>query len=545
MNKIALVCIIGIAIYPFLIPLFFNDEFTASTMIAAKLLLQSGSTFAGSNFLLATNEVFTHSWTWQQQTASLLTSFPGSVYLLSETTLITGVPLPTLTYLPVSYSVLLLSVYLLARMFYRRFFANGQSTILLVCILSMYSMLSWDVAIENVGFGYLSVTFAESMLIFYLIIKCVDIRSFKRYEIPLVLLFLAITITHLREPILILGGLVTYGLFLIISGSAKAPFLTQLLLLGVVLFIIISFQPTYFSLLGQVNIGYAFDNFIRYLAGGFERTIYELPNSAGVGVPTPLYATIIQKISGWFDVGVIAIISVPLMLSRKLRSYLATSNLSYTYVLVVGESLTFFLFYFLFYQGINFGFIYVWLLQILLVALIPVFFKSRKYLGRVFLIAIICMAALLAIQNSVSIYLYANNSSYSAQPGKQAIGASNFLISQSGNSLEFVGASMQVSSVLLGQMSAYPGQKLQHVVSEVLYSYNIDFEKGGVSSAYGNMTAYLNYFVVTKYETQNGIYGDVNPSYLNSSQLATITTVLDAEQNVIFDSGISTIYSLT
>lgn len=545
MNKVALACIVGMMIYPFIIPRFMNDEFLQGTMIAAKLLSQSGSTSAASHLLLATNSIGTPSWTWQQNVAGLLTFLPGAVFLLSEVSLVTGASPAALAYLPISYFILMVSVYLLARVFYKKAFGVSRSAILVICILSVYSLLSWDVPIENVGFSYLSVAFAEGILALYLIIQSAERRNFKQFLIPLILLFLMITMTHQREPTLILGGLATYGLVALVLKSAPRKFLTQLFWLGITLIVVISFQPFYFSLLGGVSFSRSFESFISYLAGGFTRTIYDLPYSGGAGVPTPSYAAVISKVSGRFFIAAVALITIPFFLSQRLRSIARSNKLSLAYVMVVGASLAYFSFYFLFYQGINFGLIYVWLLTILLVAVVPVFHDFKRFLGKVILVTVIAIVVVLAISNTVFISLYANNSSYSAQPGQQAVGASDFLISHSGDTFEVVGASMQVSSVLLGQMSAYPTQKLQSVVSEVLYSYNIDYQKGGVASAYGNMTAHLNFLIITNYEMHNGIYGDVLPSYLNPSQLGDIVRTLNERQDVLFDSSTSIIYGLS
>jgi len=533
------------------------DPFDSSSVIAARLLSQFGSTGISNSYI--NNLTFNiPGWTWQTDTQALLSFTPGSSIILAELNLVTGAPLVALSYLPVSLIIIILGAFVFgryiwqfvrsSRSFYRRAF-------FIVLCLSVYSEVSLDLLGRFYGLEFHGINESLFLLFVFVFVKGVDEGKIRIHSPVLVLIFLGMLFTHQTEPLLIVGGLSAYVFVLAVSdrlGSDNRRLLSQLSYVLVPLVALAALQSYYFYLLGNFDLGSLDQRLMAYFTGGITQVSFGLSSYSASGLLEYVLLLLLEKSYAWLMAALIVSISLLYIFQRRIRASIGNmSKQFFLFAVMVGVSLVWSASYFVYYQGLNFGFEYPWLLQLLL--LLPIMIIAAvgkvpvKSLGITLIVILVSLASINAVSSSISFQNTVSQGPFASKVGAESLGLVPF-ISTFSNREYLIGASVGVSSIMFRQLASYPAIYTTLIILIPYGGFLSSYGQGGASGMYSDLRSHLNLLVFTSNELRNGLYGDVSSSYganayFTVSQLANLTSILEKNTNLVYDSNNAVLYS--
>lgn len=530
------------------------DPFVSDTTTMANLLSAFGSTGASSAYLHGAAGFSVPGWAWQPETVELLNFFPGSGFLLASLHLVTGAPVVPLSYVPVSYVVVILGMVLLARNAWK--VAESSHSIrkvifVSIVALSIYSAISSNIIGRFYGLEYHGLNLALFVIFCAILLKAISEDKMRTFIGPLVILFGSMLTIHQTEPTLIIGGLASYLLVLFVLnllGSKNRRQVYQIATLFVPVMMLGTLQSFYYLVLGGLNFSYISQRLTEYLTGA------AAPISLGAttsGV-LPMFDLLLEKGYAWGMLGVVILVSTYyLAAGRSRREDTRKGAQFFFFAIMIGASVAYSLSYFAYYGGISFGFVYPWLLQIFVLISVALTRSANRSFNKLVAILIVSLAFLAAVNaatSTVTLSFYAQQGPFVSTIGIESSQALPFVVTRSGTQ-ETVGASIGASSYMYRELADYPLTSYTLDTIVPLSGYIPFYSETGVLGTYSEMHGSLNLFVITAYESKNGLYGDVSSTYggtsayLNVSQVADLLAVIELHSARIYSStGVSLYY---
>jgi len=545
------------------------DPFIAYTIIMAKLISELGSTGQASQYL-SNLPVDVH--TWQLSTYTLLQNMYGSGVLLAILHLISGVSIIQLAFLPIPGALSMCMLYLILRRLSNLVDATLMSASLIfsfVAILGMYAYMLEDVVGKFYAFDFHAINYALYLMCLYCIIRLSESKSSPSYFVASVIASAASTFIHYTLPIVLIGGLAAYVTFSwLVSGGGKMQ------RLPLVLAVILCLQSFYFGMLGRANISQTLTSLLGYFSGGF----IESQQTQAYAL-SPLYQVQILLAKAYTYSAVVFVIAVTAVLFR-IRGR-RSKPIAATYSLIVGGSLVYFLSYFQYYGHVNFGFVGGWLLQpLLIVTVVMILPRQRREtettvdtrstatfdgfgdnvsgiskagekdsrpraFRRLVLATLLILSLLQAVNTTFVADARLSYGAMVAEPRLESVDLQSFSITHLSAERFLIGASSEASSDLYSRLADYDANQVATVMS-AYFTGNSTFG-GDTSLAYAQLRHDFNYLILTKYELSNGLYGGATPDglweYLNATEVTNLKSVLDSNQNLVYNSGDGYLYS--
>ena len=524
------------------------DPFVSSTIISAKLISQLGSANAGYNYIHNVTQTGTPGWTWQGDTESFLGSVYGSGIILVSLHMITGAPLLTLSYLPIPYFLIILLSFLFARFVLAKIKSSNTrmpeiKIFLIIAFLSTFALVGTDLVGRYYGLEFHAINEALLILFLYLMLTGIGDHRLRRHIIELFVLFSAMVIIHVDEPIIIEGALIVYLLSILIFGKSSRDERyqrKQIMYLLIPMTIIASLQAFYFEVLGGFDFSFIDRRLLAYVSGEFTQPIFGQPAIPGI---SQIYLAFLEKFYGYLGLVYVISIFVVYFAKKRLKVINGSSNQFFLFCLIVGGSLAYSISFFSYYGGFNFGFLYPSLLQLFLMLSISyLFVKGGKRLRGFFMIGIIMLAAISSSSTIIIIY----QSTVSQGPFVFELGTESsqilpFVLKNGNGSRYLIGGSIGVTSTIYRELVDSPLIDTRLVIPVTLGGYTQFYENGGAHNMSAELHATLDLLVFTRHELDSGMYGDVS-SYLSSSQMSILTSTLNANSDIIFASDTSVVY---
>jgi hypothetical protein len=547
------------------------DPFIAYTIVMAKLIGELGSVGEASQYLSSLPVV--HS--WQLTTYTLLhQDMYGSGVLLAILHLVTGGPIILLTFLPIPGALSMCMLYLILRRLSKLVDATLRSASLifsLVAIVSMYAYMLEDVVGKFYAFDFHAINYALYLMCLYCIIRLSESKSNRSYFVAVAVASAASNMIHYTLPLVLIGGLAAYVTFSwFVSGDVKMQRLPLLLA------VISSLQSFYFGLLrSRANVSQTLTSLLEYFSGGF---VEFRPTQAYA--LSPLYQVQILLAKTYTYSAVIFVVAVSAVLFR-IRGR-RPKPMAAAYCLIVGGSVVHFLSYFQYYGRVNFGFVGGWLLQpLLIVTVVMIWARQRRETERAVdtrstatldgfgssdsgiskavekdsmprALPKLMLATLLILNllHAGNITLVADaRLSYGAmvsEPGLESTDLQSFCITHLSGGHFLIGASSEVSSDLYSRLAEYDLDQVAAVIP-AYFTGNSTFTSN-TSLACAQLRHDFNYLILTSYELSNGLYGGVTSEglweYLNAREMTDLKSVLDSNQNLVYNSGRAYLYLL-
>ncbi len=523
------------------------DPFDSTTIMMAQLITHFGSYDRSYAYVQNAAQIFIGGWTWQQNVATFLPDFPGSGLLLASLHLMTNAPIVSLSYLPIPYAIVILGSYLINKLVWKMIQKNSKYLPVFIAIscLSVYS----EVVAELVGRFYGLEFHAENLslyvLFLFLLIKGVNEGKVKAYTSIMILLFMGMLIIHYSEPVFITGGLLVYLAVLVASnrlGANNRKQIIEISYLTICLSVLESLQAFYFTTFSNLNQFNVEQRFVSYLSGGISQISFL--NSQFVPHSKVLvYESLLSKSYADMMFALVTLVSILYLVHKGTRRAINRSKkVFFLFTIIIGSSLAYSLSYFAFYGGINLGFQYTWILQLLLVlSLFSIGVDlGRKRLSTVGSLCIVILMFLVVLNSTFSTMLLIVNSSEGSFSTQQSIGSSEFLdfVTNNGsNNRYLIGSSVGMTSLIFRDLSQYPISNLPLVIPTTLGGYTRYYADGGILNLTSTLKSQLNYMVVPTSNIQNGLWGDVN-SYYNSSIVSGIVLTLNGDTDIVYSSNV-------
>jgi len=546
------------------------DPFIAYTIIMAKLIGKLGSVGQASQYLSSLPLV--HS--WQLSTYTLLhQDMYGSGVLLAILHLVTGGRIIQLTFLPIPGALSMCMLYLILRRLSKLVDATLRSASLifsLAAIVSMYAYMLEDVVGKFYAFDFHAINYALYLMCLYCIIRLSESKSNPSYFVAVAVASAASNIIHYTLPLVLIGGLAAYVTFSwFVSGGAKMQRLPLLLA------VISSLQNFYFGLLRtRANIMQTLTSLLEYFSGAF---VEFRPTQAYA--LSPLYQVQILLAKTYTYSAVIFVVAVSAVLFR-IRGR-RPKPMAAAYCLIVGGSVVYFLSYFQYYGHVSFGFVCGWLLQpLLIVTVLMIWARQRREIEatvntrstatldvfgshdsgifkagekdsmpRALRLVLATLLILNLLHGGNITLVMAARFSYGAmvaEPGLESIDLQSFCITHLSGERFLIGASSEVSSDLYSRLAEYDLNKVATVIP-AYFTGNSTFTSNA-SLACAQLRHDFDYVILTSYELSNGLYGGATSEglweYLNAREVTDLKSVLDSNQNLVYNSGRGYLYLL-
>ncbi|WP_292460185.1 hypothetical protein [Methanothermococcus sp.] len=536
------------------------DPFIPTTIIMAKSIGEFGSITEACDYISNAAKYSA----WQDHTKDFIKYEPLSGIIVCIIAKMTGLNEYTVSYLPIPYIIYCIFLYLIFKILYSintKISRNQNLNIFIffVVLSGIYAFICKFVIGKFYVMEYHGIYWVYILAIYYLLLKYFILNNnheiIQKIFLLIYIIFITNLFTHYNFPMTILGGLIIFitacmllkciGLNLL---NNKIDYLKHAIPIFIIL---ITLQNFYF-----LNLSHA-GNFLDIFDILINTVINKITGSSSGVISSYsgyVYTTQWMFFRKWWHIlFVLSAISIFITITLYyLKNKDKNVNLmSYFYTLILGRDFTWMYTYFINYGGnLSFYLPNSWFLNSLILTPITELLNSKKIFwkntGKLFLIGAFILTLFLILDSSFEAY-YAI-SGYSPFPyqvrndGEQSF---NFLISNIDRP-EIIVGSLESSSALYAEMSKYsisklniiypkpaldymliPGVKEHKSINEIYYS----LKKGRVSK-----------FILTKYELDKGFVGGLTVAPLTKNETKELKTILDTNENLIYDSGKAKIY---
>lgn len=504
-----------------------SDPFVSHVITPSYLLSKMGNLNDVNQYLSQEyHNINAKAWTWQISTSYLIRDYVvGAPLLLYTTGTVSSIDFKVLGYSPLLYFVyvlLFITIFLKITNDPMEGLLGWHKLVLILIMVSVgLDFLTTYVFAHFIGFQYHAVAlvmYLSIILSFILYLQSEQRQS--KILIPTIILYLGLLITHYRFPTLILGNLILYALFFGILWNYTTDIVYRrlskaLLMISTVLFLLLYFQPFYWTQLKYkgsyyLDIFFIFEYLSQVLSGQRE---------AGSGFANLGSISLIQKynvylmfLSWGLTVFILTFYTVKWSKVRK-RAFSGEMFFLWS----AGSTLIYDLTYFLHYHGLTGLSIYeAWIVA---VALIPFFKRSLRLVESKFALSLsisfmLVFSSSFIVGGSFSLYQEVIYPAHPDPPRYQADASLPFvwtvIAPTSANRGIVIGSSFPVSAELYEQTAKYRNNLLLNIgsariVNEVLeYNQNRD-----VNSFLRQIQQRYDYLLITQYEEKHGLSADV------------------------------------
>ncbi|MBE8539372.1 hypothetical protein [Geoglobus acetivorans] len=551
-----------------LIPLYINlnvlhyqtDPFISTTINMGKAIKSYGSLDITRNFYSdIVNSIHLTTPFWQKHTSYFVRFEPGSGIFLAIMSIISGIEVRTIAYLPVPFIV---SILILFSMFCRIYEYTNRvnqnkkniATIFNIVFLGsvMYSFISFNFIGKIHTLVYHGIYVVQYLTIYYILLRITFNEKKPEWIILIVLTFCAMIITHYRYPLMIAGGITLYVfiIYLTISIAGVQKFnistLQTFLYLNIFMWVVISLNEVYFRSGAKVDILSAIVFLKDYLLRTFTLSYSPISSPETSGSKMGLMMSLLYT-------AIILIISMgsPIVLllgTVKKKNMLSKLNVDYyifyLYVILFGGSIVRFLSYSSIYLNFaKYGLTNPELIALFLVISTKIIRQKFKKVGTIMLAMLLVSSMLIFGKSLLYAYSISNPSSaYYYGPKEEGIGAFGFLVYHLPDSTSIIGGSIQVSSGLYEYLSYCPLEKSKEIIPAMVQVYIAPspYTINGITTVYNLMNKELDYFIIANKEIHYGLNGGLMV-YLDPDKTNKLYKLMSINEDRIY-SGSATIY---
>jgi len=420
---------------------------------------------------------------------------------------------------------------------------------------SIYGFLSEMIIAKLFVFQDHAVALIGYLAIIYIMTKSLFNFEFNHKQIVLILiLFIFITWTHHRFPILVIANIFIFGMiyYLIanISGDKNLKYIGKnLMMIGLVFVTITFLQSFYLTYLkfGKksifVNIKLAIIYLQKVLAfRGFSESVHR-----GVSFSTIYPLAKYWKITSYLQGYSMLCLSICLVYIL-IRQYKATNPTSLLFLWSFTSSITIFLSYFTNYGtlvGLQIYDAYLFYLFIL----IPLTEHLTKDNIQKTLIFIIILLLIVSSISYISARTFDNDykyrySFYPHEAKNEALYTAPFIIHHIGtNETRSIAGSIITSATIYEFIASHNVEKVKYIFPRFI-TYELQhfyFIHHDIYILYKELQGHDDYVLITNYECNNGISGDVNVLYLKMRDSKKLCQIFKVNANTIYNSNMATV----
>lgn len=537
----------------------------------AKLISDLGSSGQALAYLTNLQTGINASPSWQHSTYLLLQNEYGAGMLLAILRLISGGSIIQLTYLPIPGMLSICMVYLIMRKLAKLVdttLSAANLSFSIVAIVAMYVYTLQNVIGRFYAFDFHAINNALYLMCLYFLIRMSEPERSSAYFLTFILAFSASNIIHYTVPIELIGALAAY---VVLSWFASRP--RKIYRLPLLLVAISSLQSFYFSILNRTNILQVPTSLLQYFSGDFMA-----PTQGSTLSLQFLLQILLEKAYTYSSAIFVLAITVALF---RIRGEGKTGPMASAYSLTVGSGIAYSVAYFAYYGHGNFGFVDGWLLQpLLIVSIVMIWARQRSETKTTFTAkstatfdrsassdssisragekngqprtlrrAVLAALLVVALLQATAITLETNETLFHgpliAEPRLESAHLQSFSISHLSGGRFLIGASSEVSSALYSHLADYNDSQVLTVIPAYVTGNSI-FTNNTLLT-YAELRDNFNFLIMTKYELSNGLYGGATPEqtweYLNATEVINLKSILDSNQNLVYNSGQAYLYA--
>ncbi|AEC51940.1 F0F1 ATP synthase subunit A [Pyrococcus sp. NA2] len=540
-----------------------SDPFVSHIIVSSYVLNKTGDLENTVSFLAQTfHNINGKTWIWQIATGYLLKDYiVGASLLLYTTGTVSNIDYLILGYSPIIYFIYMGLMSAISFKMIKKSASHAAGIYNVVIVTAVISgglsFLTNFVFTKLIGFQYHAVALVMYLGFILLFMRYLE-HPEQRTRIfgTMLILYTAVTITHYRFPTLILGNTLIFGVFitfvgLVSTGIEHKKTSRTLFIVSGLLFIVLYFQPFYWSTLKQKG-----ENYLDILLL-VEYLINILSGQREAGGPTLGYTPILTTLQKYdiymmFTSWILLIILLAIFVikSFKLEKYDPSLYLQLLFLWSVGSTVVYNFTYFLYYQGLTGLSIYEpW---ILVISSVLIIIRARKDIYPKLIISIaniviIIFCLTLVTNSSLILYQAVVYPPHPDPPRYQTDTALPFLWNMGMSTLNgggiVIGSSFSVSAEIYEQTAKHNTLMLPYIGSRRIVDEVLQYrETSDMDRFLSNLKNRNDFLVITKYEERKGLSSDVFrlKSYLLSNEVQNVKLSFDwiynSELVIILDS---------
>jgi len=517
------------------------DPFIATSIVQAKMIEVYGSIDPGVQMHV---QVSLPNWYWQGHALAYIQNYlvtPGLIIYIAS--VVTGLDIGIVTYLPVTYIASILLVYIVSKEVCQRLSWREFAVVLSVSTLSF---------IANSGLGrfytfqYHAYSIALHLLAIYVVVKHFLVSTKPSITSPFIIVLLSVaslTTAHYKAPYELLGGLFFLTLATLITllmarfeGVWRIRVLNEIKSYQFIIVAIITalFLRGFFSaFVGSVDISDVINNLIAYITTFYRTPVFVREELAAHVIINPWQA-LFAKIYTYTSLIYIALLSLAVIASHKPN--VCVFNNTKILWFILGGSITVFLAYFTAYGFGNFGFSQSWLLTATISSTSLELIRSLQRRSKRLKIILMLLATTIIVSSLiVSGFTIIRRIDYNPlTPPPMGIHIMGRLLSlhTTNTSTLVIGGSISTTSKTYIDIALANIHLFKNVILANL-PYYLDIQR-----LYNSLIEYYDLVVLTSLDLEKGIHCDITPAYLDQLTVQQLVKYLTSNNNIVLNSNV-------